>query len=662
MAQNLTARRALHTVESKLVGRIDSAFSEQIDHPIVAKPIDSIPQRIGRNLILDVSDLVFYIGHHANLTGIQRVQACLILALFRVGDNPSIRCLSWDRVNSRFIKLSNSYFVRLLKDITRPEPDRTIQFDVKAARDGILPEAELFHALPDDAEDNTFVLLGAAWVNPDYFYQITKFKRQLRAKFVCVVHDLIPIYARETCDQGTAEVFRVFLEQAYRLADLFVCVSENTRKDLERFASSEGLRPPEACVITHATEFRDVADIVEFRPNGSGASHSYMLPERFVLFVSTIEGRKNHRLAFNIWRKLLSTYGEDTPVLVCVGRFGWRSEDFIRDVVATNNLCGKIIIKSDVSDEELDELYDSCMFTIYPSLYEGWGLPISESLGKGKLCVCSNTSSMPEAGQEFALYIDPTDPAAAFETVKGLIEDRSRLASLNLHIRQGFVPKSWTQAAEEYLDVLSELSSQPAKAPYVKIISGREYLVRSVPKGFGSLLGDELFWNIRSAYTGTLSLAGVSVGQFFDGQELRGKGAWKEPEAWGTWLGVDGGVLEFVWPEKRSASLLCAVAYRILPIFTSKDVIYTIGLKVQRLPALSNAQEEATHLIRCELVPGYNSIAIGMELTAEDRAKAASVDVRSPMIGISSIMLVDRKNLEERLDLYETLLQKRGIL
>jgi len=105
----------------------------------------------------------------------------------------------------------------------------------------------------------------------------------------------------------------------------------------------------------------------------------------------------------------------------------------------------------------------------------------------------------------------------------------------------------------------------------VKIVSGREYLLRAVPKGFGSLLGDELFWNIRSAYTGTLSLAGVSVGQFFDGQELRGKGAWKEPEAWGTWLGVDGGILEFVRPEKHSASLLCAVAYRILPIFASKD-------------------------------------------------------------------------------------------
>jgi glycosyltransferase involved in cell wall biosynthesis len=661
MPQKMTAPRALHIAGSERAARKISAISEQM-HDVVDEHVDHMPAQPNTNIILDVSDLVFYIGHHDNLTGIQRVQACLLLALFRTGANSAITCLSWDRVNARFLKLNNSHFVRLLKDITRPKSDRVVDFDVRAARLGILPECQPFHALPPQHEENILLLLGAAWVNSDYFYEVTKIKRQLCARFVCVIHDLIPIYARETCDQGTAEVFRVFLEQAYRLTDLFVCVSENTRRDLERFAASEGFPPPHASVVTHATEFRDFADIVEFRPEGFRSLPAHSLSERFVLFVSTIEGRKNHRLAFNIWRKLLSTYGDETPLLVCVGRFGWRSEEFIRDVVATNNLSGKIIIKSDVSDEELDELYDKCLFTIYPSLYEGWGLPISESLGKGKLCVCSNTSSMPEAGQEFALYIDPTDPAAAFETVGALIEDHSRLASLNLRIRQAFVPKSWTQAAEEYLEVLTELAAEPAKAPYVKIVSGREYLLRAVPKGFGSMLGDELFWNIRSAYTGTLSLAGVSVDQFFDGQELRGKGAWKEPEAWGTWLGVDGGVLEFIWPEKHSASLLCAIAYRILPILESKDVLYTIGSKVQRLTTTSNAQEEATHLIRCELSAGYNSIAINMELTAEDRIKAAEVDVRAPMIGICSIMFVDRKNLEERLDLYETLLQKRGIL
>jgi len=656
MPQNSSAARPLAAAEFDAVRTI-VPYRE----PIQTNPSETPTRYTKQNLILDVSDLVFYVGHHANLTGIQRVQACLILGLFRLSSKPSIRCVSWDRVNARFLMLDTSYFVTLLKDLARPKPDRVQQFDAMAARNGILPQAQVFHSSLDNGGQNTFVLLGAAWVNRDYFHQICKLKRQLSAKFICVVHDLIPIYARETCDQGTAEVFRMFLEQAYRLADLFICVSENTRRDLERFACSEGFQPPETRVITHATEFRDAADIVEFRRCELNPTRSN-LPEQFVLFVSTIEGRKNHRLAFNMWRKLLSSYGDNIPALVCVGRFGWRSEDFIRDVIATNNLSGKIVIMSEVSDEELDELYDKCLFTIYPSLYEGWGLPISESLGKGKLCVCSNTSSMPEAGGEFALYIDPADPLSAFETIKSLIDDRSRVAAHNLRIRQGFKPKSWTQTAAEYIDALADLSSNPGRSRYVEIISGREYILREVPRGFSSYLGDELFWHIKSAFTGSLSRAGVSVDQFFDGQELRGKGAWKEPEPWGTWLGVDGGMFEFVWPDNEAASLLCAIEYRILPIFASKEVIYTIGSKITRLPTTSNAEKPATHFLRCEVFPGYNSIMINMVLTPEDRDNATRTDARGPMFGVSSVIFVDQKNLKERLDLYETLLLRRGLL
>ena len=199
MPQNSPAARPRVTAEFNAVRKI-VPYRE----PIETSPSETFTRYAKQNLILDVSDLVFYIGHHANLSGIQRVQACLILGLFRLGSKLSITCVSWDRVNARFLMLDTSYFVALLKDLARPKPDRTQQFDVMAARNGILPQAQVFHSLSDNAGQNTFLLLGAAWVNRDYFYHICKLKRQLSAKFICVIHDLIPIYARETCDQGTA--------------------------------------------------------------------------------------------------------------------------------------------------------------------------------------------------------------------------------------------------------------------------------------------------------------------------------------------------------------------------------------------------------------------------------------------------------------------------
>ena len=95
----------------------------------------------------------------------------------------------------------------------------------------------------------------------------------------------------------------------------------------------------------------------------------------FVLFVSTIEGRKNHDLAFAAWQRLRAELGNEAPRLLLVGRVGWRVEGFIEALHEFKFLDGLIEIKNDVSDEQLALLYSRCLFTIFPSLYEGLGPP-----------------------------------------------------------------------------------------------------------------------------------------------------------------------------------------------------------------------------------------------------------------------------------------------
>ena len=124
------------------------------------------------------------------------------------------------------------------------------------------------------------------------------------------------------------------------------------------------------------------------------------MPDRFVLFVATIEGRKNHQLMLDIWRRMVVD-GDDPPSLVCVGRVGWRTQTFLAELVETNYLDGKIVLLEEISDEHLKLLYSRCLFTVCPSLYEGWGLPVGESLAAGKICVCSDRASLPEVAGEF---------------------------------------------------------------------------------------------------------------------------------------------------------------------------------------------------------------------------------------------------------------------
>src|SRR5438105_2054864 len=129
------------------------------------------------------------------------------------------------------------------------------------------------------------------------------------------VHDLIQIYARETCDQDTAVVFEEFMRRALKHTDHILAVSENTARDVRRYSASLQLPEPAITVTKNGSSF------TEFLPPGEAPGEITVgeLPERFVLFVATIEGRKNHQLILDVWRRMIEE-GDDPPHLVCVGR------------------------------------------------------------------------------------------------------------------------------------------------------------------------------------------------------------------------------------------------------------------------------------------------------------------------------------------------------
>ncbi len=195
--------------------------------------------RVGTRIFFDVSDLIYYLGHHPNLTGIQRVQSSIVLSL--VADDLLTQTagafLSYDAKNRRWVVIPTGFLVSLLRDLFLPEARRMVTFSANDARIGLLPGATAFDGagVLDDGIPSVICLLGAAWVQRDYFNRILFFKRKFGTKFVLLIHDLIPIYARETCDQGTARVFEEFMRRATRHVDHYLSVSEHTAKDLKRY-------------------------------------------------------------------------------------------------------------------------------------------------------------------------------------------------------------------------------------------------------------------------------------------------------------------------------------------------------------------------------------------------------------------------------------------
>jgi glycosyltransferase involved in cell wall biosynthesis len=144
---------------------------------------------------------------------------------------------------------------------------------------------------------------------------------------------------------------------------------------------------------------------------------------------------------------------------VIVGQPGFGSSDLLWQIEHDPVTASSILHLPRAGDEELAWLYQHCMFTLYPSFYEGWGLPVSESLAFGKYCLASNTSSLPEAGAGLAGHLDPLDFAAWREAVLDLIRSPAHLARHEAEIRQHYRPVNWAQSSQRLAEVLRALSA-----------------------------------------------------------------------------------------------------------------------------------------------------------------------------------------------------------
>ncbi len=249
-------------------------------------------------------------------------------------------------------------------------------------------------------------------------------------------------------------------------ADLVVCISEATRRDFVAWAAARG-----GARGTVAT-LRLGDDRPATPPAAPPPELADLVPGRFVLAVSTIQVRKNYDLLYALWRRLRERDTPDLPVLVIAGRRGWLASDLLTLIEKDKLTEGHIRICDDPDDTALAWLYANCRFTLYPSLYEGWGLPIAESLAYGKACIASETSSMPEVGRGLALHLDPLDFMAWQREIERLIADDARLAALEARIRAGFRPHSWAASGAELLALVDATAAGPAQAAGARARAG----------------------------------------------------------------------------------------------------------------------------------------------------------------------------------------------
>lgn len=217
--------------------------------------------------------------------------------------------------------------------------------------------------------------------------------------------DLIPVDMPQMNFANSGNVHRYYAEMAH-FADTVTCNSETTKARLRRFFADESLLEPYLVANTlpgFDRPKRAVNERVGIRP------HRHRLEgQEYVLTVSTVEVRKNHLLLAKLWAEC-AREGIQLPQLAIVGRIGWDVNEVVRWIDWAPELDTAVTIYSDVEDDELIAMYEDALFTVFPSRVEGWGLPITEALSFGKVCIHSDDPAQLEASQGLMPALHPDD-------------------------------------------------------------------------------------------------------------------------------------------------------------------------------------------------------------------------------------------------------------
>ena len=255
-----------------------------------------------------------------------------------------------------------------------------------------------------------------------------------------VVYDTVAWDSPDSAQRRAQRIERATIRLGLRRAQAAICISEATRRDLvSRFPWVE----PKTRVVPLAADQRFSRRV---RASVLHEVHRReALEEEFVLSVGTLEPRKN-------LVRLLEAHARlpRRVQLVLVGPRGWEFEPILARAGARD----EVRLLEQVSDDDLVALYQSCTVFCYPSLYEGFGLPLLEAMAAGAACVTSGVSSLPEVGGDAVRYVDPTSVEEIRSALADLIDDAPARVELGRRARERAALFSWDRTAKGTLDAL----------------------------------------------------------------------------------------------------------------------------------------------------------------------------------------------------------------
>ena len=266
------------------------------------------------------------------------------------------------------------------------------------------------------------------------------------ARRAVTVHDMVPVLFPDLTEERFAAEHAALMRSIEPGSDWLICNSESTRSDACRILPF----PEERAFVTPFA-----ADPKVFRPFPQGARRREVLARHgigeapYLLSLCTIEPRKNLVALLDAFFEVASEDGRQDVSLVLVGPTGWKSAPFFERLEQRANLRGRIVLTGYVPDADISAIYSGARAFVYPSFYEGFGLPPLEAMQCGTPVITSNAGSLPEVTGTAALLVDPGDTPGLAAALRIVLDDdlrAARLAAEGLERSRAF---RWSRTAEK---------------------------------------------------------------------------------------------------------------------------------------------------------------------------------------------------------------------
>ncbi len=270
-----------------------------------------------------------------------------------------------------------------------------------------------------------------------------------KCPIIITVHDIAYLRLPNLLNTSRRIYKKNILQISIRKAKIIIADSYATKRDIVEYF---GIREDKIRVIHLGVEsrFRPISNLEDFRLKNN-------LPSKMILNVGTLEPRKNVVSLIKAFKKLREIGFEDVK-LVIAGNKGWLYQEIFKEV-GHSDLKQEILFLGVVRDEDMPLLYNCADIFVYPSLYEGFGLPPLEAMACGVPVITSNTSSLPEVIGDAGIMVNPTDVNLLCESMCLLLKDRelwNRMRDMGLERSKLF---SWDNTAEKILKVYDEVFS-----------------------------------------------------------------------------------------------------------------------------------------------------------------------------------------------------------